>query len=134
MVDERYTASVLLGLSQTYQDSSGEKIALKSSVMICNNAYASALAENNWFGDNSTSPTVPKRIRRRGKYSPQERERIRYLSISFFLHPRCSLFNSAYRNFYIYLLNVNSADESETECMQSAHGIERRCSWRSASK
>ena len=78
MVDERYTASVLLGMScQTYQDLSGEPIALKSSHMICNNAYATAMADNNWFGENGSSPSGQKRIRRRGKYSPQERERIR---------------------------------------------------------
>ena len=79
IVDDRYTASVLLGLSQTFQDSAGENHNILSSVNICRNAYAIALAENNWFGESASAgtPTVPKRIRRRGKYTPQERERIR---------------------------------------------------------
>jgi hypothetical protein len=79
VVDDRYTASVLLGLSQTFQDSAGENHNILSSSNICQNAYATALAENNWFGDNTIAgtPTAPKRIRRRGKYTPQERERIR---------------------------------------------------------
>jgi hypothetical protein len=83
MVDERYTASVLLGMTQTIEDSAGERIPIKSSATICQNAYAIAMAENNLFGDNATataagsSPQEPKRVRRRGKYSPQERERLR---------------------------------------------------------
>ena len=83
MVDERYTASVLLGMTQTIEDSAGERIPIKSSATICQNAYAVAMAENNLFGDHATataagsSPQEPKRVRRRGKYSPQERERLR---------------------------------------------------------
>jgi hypothetical protein len=80
MVEERYTASVLLGMSQTtYDEASGEKITIKAPTSICGNAYAEATAENGWFNEGSgvaTSPTQ-KRVRRRGRYSPQERERIR---------------------------------------------------------
>ena len=81
MVDERYTASVLLGMTQTVADAGGERVPIKSSASICQNAYAVAMAENSIFGDtaaaSTTSPQEPKRVRRRGKYSPQERERLR---------------------------------------------------------
>jgi hypothetical protein len=77
-VDERHTASVLLGLSKIFQDSSGENHDIMSSSTICDNAYAIALADDILFKNAPTgTPTALKRIRRRGKYTPQEREKIR---------------------------------------------------------
>ena len=80
MVDERYTAGVLLGMTQVEDDQDGSKVPIKSSANICSNSYVSTLAENKWLGENlgAISPQVSKRVRRRGKYTPQERENIRY--------------------------------------------------------
>jgi len=76
MIDERFTACALLGLSQqTNQD--GESIPIMSSATICKksalNHNASDVADNM----NSENASPIRRARRRGKYSPQERERIR---------------------------------------------------------
>jgi len=75
MIDERFTACALLGLSQqTNQD--GESIPIMSSATICKkstNHNGSDVAENM----NSENASPIRRARRRGKYSPQERERIR---------------------------------------------------------
>lgn len=121
IVDERYTASVLLGLSQTFQNSLGENLDIQSSANICSGASLScenhaANAAGRSFqrcppgtqlGSDSNPqdvdakhvmdsngipcPTV-KRVRRRGKYTPQERERIRLVIISISditAHPLC---------------------------------------------
>ena len=97
LVDERYTASLLLGLSQT-QVSSGKSVELKQSKTICGHAYLDILDNPNWFG--SEEPALPatistlnqgnddnpngydnnnnsKKNKRRIKSSPQERDRIR---------------------------------------------------------
>ena len=75
MIDERFTACALLGLSQqTNQD--GESIPIMSSVTICKkstNHNGNDAADNM----NSENASPIRRARRRGKYSPQERERIR---------------------------------------------------------
>ena len=97
LVDERYTASLLLGLSQT-QVSSGKSIELKPSKTICGHAYLEIVNNPNWFGGDETAlPTTistsnhangdsmnghdnnnnDKKNRKRSKFSPQERERIR---------------------------------------------------------
>ena len=75
MIDERFTACALLGLSQqTNQD--GESIPIMSSATICKkstNHNGDDVADNM----NSENASPIRRARRRGKYSPQERERIR---------------------------------------------------------
>jgi len=74
IVDERYTASVLLGLSQTFKDSSGENHTVLSAASICENAFCKA--DNSFLGEVNTVGG-DKRKRRRGKCTSQERERIR---------------------------------------------------------
>lgn len=105
IVDDRYTASVLLGLSQTFQNSMGENHNILSSANVCNamnscpNANANSARRltvaSNLSGsepdsnvphdntdENSKQNGTTKRVRRRGKYTPQERERIRYNPLS----------------------------------------------------
>ena len=86
LVDERYTVSSLLGLSRTSTDKAGESIKLLSSSGICSNVYENVLSENMWMKESSTNASTNtelspeysnKRVRRSGKYTPQERERIR---------------------------------------------------------
>ena len=90
LVDERYTASVLLGLSQTVisKTNDGVQIEIKSSRHICGDAYGELMANPYWNsatdasdGNISASNDVGnglKRLsRRRSKCSPQEREKIR---------------------------------------------------------
>ena len=107
IVDERYTASVLLGLSQTFQNSLGEDLDIRSSVAICSGAASLCVnpvansvgrgfqhfppgtqpgSESNPIDDadekytmdsNDAQCPTTKRVRRRGKYTPQEREKIR---------------------------------------------------------
>lgn len=78
MVDERYTASSLLGLSQCGNECESQ-ITLKPSSMLCDNYYEQVMSENSWMNEGaSDSGSIPtKRVRRSGKYSPQEREKIR---------------------------------------------------------
>jgi len=86
MVDERYTASVLLGMSRTIVtqgDGTNEEIEIQSSKSICGNAYADLMANPRWYsgadGDNmsSSASTDATQKKRRSKYSPQERDKIR---------------------------------------------------------
>ena len=97
IVDDRYTASVLLGLSQTFQNSLGENHNILSSANVCRRASDNSSVtvstpglncnETNYGGnyvsetaqDTSDPVVVTKRVRRRGKYTPQERERIRFI-------------------------------------------------------
>ena len=72
MVDERYAAKLLIGLSHyTCSDESSEKI-LRSSAMLCEDSYVAA---NDWFKDDLLH--TQKRVRRPGKYSQVERETFR---------------------------------------------------------
>lgn len=83
LIDEQYTASSLLGLSQSPRVTSeptGPHLLPSSS--ICNNYYEKVLAENSWIKDANGVPYVQiqaaaKRVRRSGKLNPQEREKIR---------------------------------------------------------
>mmetsp|Transcript_25359 Transcript_25359/g.27712 ORF Transcript_25359/g.27712 Transcript_25359/m.27712 type:complete len:459 (-) Transcript_25359:542-1918(-) len=85
MIDERYTASSLLGLSQspnTKRENDQNKVALVPSSTICNNFYENIITENNWIKDTNGNPyfqpvQTAKRVRRSGKLNPQEREKIR---------------------------------------------------------
>lgn len=82
IIDERYTASSLLGLSQAIGGNGTSSIKLLPSSVLCNDYYSKVLAENSWLsGENGPGKDEPsvvsKRVRRSGKYSPQERERIR---------------------------------------------------------
>jgi hypothetical protein len=91
IVDERYTASSLLGLSQNYV-ADPITSALLPSTSICGNYYSKIVTENQWLlGDepsslvlnaieinSATCPQQTKRVRMRGKYTPQEREKIRF--------------------------------------------------------
>lgn len=84
MIDERYTASSLLGLSQSPSSKleSEQKVQLLPSTSICNNYYESIISENNWIKDTNGNPyfqpaQATKRVRRSGKLNPQEREKIR---------------------------------------------------------
>lgn len=94
LIDERYTASSLLNLSQSVNDDTHHQagdvaVTLMPSTSICKNFYADVLAENGFLRDGfmGSSPSMnsiplsagpTKRVRRSGKYSPQERDRIRY--------------------------------------------------------
>lgn len=80
VIDERYTASSLLGLRDSLDLQSGELVSIKSSSNISSNVYESFVAENlnaipDTSSENNQQPT--KRVRRRGRYDPQERDRIR---------------------------------------------------------
>ena len=106
IVDDRYTARVLLGLSQTYKNDLGENFDVQTSATICQNGNVpcSIKGSSNLTGCDDTNisndggsnedenylnnadgttmgadqSTTTKRARRRGKYTPQEREKIRY--------------------------------------------------------
>ena len=75
MIDERFTACALLGLSQqTNQD--GESIPILSSATVCKKSSLDFTSSD--IADMNVDIASPiRRARRRGKYSPQERERIR---------------------------------------------------------
>jgi hypothetical protein len=96
MIDERYTASSLLGLSQspnTKRENDQNKVALVPSSTICNNFYENIITENNWIKDTNGNPyfqpvQTAKRVRRSGKLNPQEREKIRLDITSLY---RCGL-------------------------------------------
>jgi hypothetical protein len=77
-VDSRYTASVLLGLGNGTDDKSGKDIL--SSSTVCGSDPVGMLEPGGVFdsalADHNLTETV-RRVRRRGKYTPQERETIR---------------------------------------------------------
>lgn len=73
MVDERYTADLLVVLSSS-ADELRDKVEVQSSASICG---PSQLVFDPVAEQPDTSSTSQKRIRRRGKYTPQERETIR---------------------------------------------------------
>lgn len=74
MIDERYTARLLIGLSQSSNDDScSDKAGPRSSSMLCGDSYS---ATSDWFKDEATLPTQ-KRVRRPGKYTQIERETFR---------------------------------------------------------
>lgn len=80
MIDEQYTATSLLGLSH---GSNNRDVKLMPSALVCGNRYEAVLSEHNWLAGDGSIPgkdSAQKRVRRSGKYSPQERERIRYVS------------------------------------------------------
>lgn len=88
MIDERYTASGLLGLREAITDKSGDKVPILPSSQVCDNYYHQVLSENSWLREGHSLVGLPfvnlplpvhpeKRVRRSGKYTPQERERIR---------------------------------------------------------
>lgn len=93
IIDERYTASSLLGLSRTPQNAGGRrspdnKLQIEPSSSICGNYYETVINENSWLKDSNGVPynqNIPttKRVRRSGKYTPEEREVIRYFYIVF---------------------------------------------------
>lgn len=102
---------MLLGLSQTFKNSLGENLNIQSSANICSGASLSAenhaansagrnfqrcppgtqsgsdsnpqedSEAKNIMNSNSVPGATIKRVRRRGKYTPQERERIRSVVI-----------------------------------------------------
>ena len=79
IIDDRFTACALLGLSQQ-TNQAGENIPILSSATICKKTDFENIDSSESFNIEDTSPTkspTNKRVRRRGKYSPQERERIR---------------------------------------------------------
>jgi hypothetical protein len=92
LVDERYTASSLLGLSNKFLISKDDK-QLVPSTSICHNYFEEVLKENSWLRDssgqlilNDTSANTAKRVRRSGKYSPQERDNIRLVQHMLIAH------------------------------------------------
>lgn len=90
MIDERYTASGLLGLNSDVKDrdKAGDQVPVLPSSQICSNYYHQVLSEHAWLREGSSMVGLPfvqlpippqheKRVRRSGKYTPQERDRIR---------------------------------------------------------
>ena len=82
MVDERYTAGVLIGLKHDDEDTQGEGITIVPSGQICTDSYEEAAANDAVapFGmdQDSLSPAEKvKRSRSRVKCTPQERLRMR---------------------------------------------------------
>ena len=80
-VDARYTASVLLGLGGGANSSSeGTTAEVKNANMVCGRPPITMMGPDGVFAqalaDNQLNDTA-KRVRRRGKYTPQEREIIR---------------------------------------------------------
>ena len=71
LVDERYTADLLVGMSLGGED---KKIPLQSSAMLCGPSTTTSTTQEQVPEENGS---VQKRVRRRGKYTPQEREKIR---------------------------------------------------------
>ena len=87
LVDERYTASSLLGLSNCMSILKDENQFVPSN-SICHNYFEEVLKENSWLRDssgqlilNDSSTQAIKRVRRSGKYSPQERDHVRYIYV-----------------------------------------------------
>lgn len=80
IIDDRFTACALLGLSQE-TNQAGEKIPILSSATICKKSNFDIIDSSDSLNIDHLSPSTKsptnKRVRRRGKYSPQERERIR---------------------------------------------------------
>jgi hypothetical protein len=83
LVDETYIAGSLLGLKDSMVENSG-KVPVKTSASICRNFYELQCADQ-LLQDGSTdcleeAVKVPtKRIRRTGRYDPQERDKIRFV-------------------------------------------------------
>jgi len=79
-VDARYTASVLLGLGGSTCSSDGNSTEVLNSTMVCGRPPVSMMGQDGVFAkaleDNHLNDTA-RRVRRRGKYTPQEREIIR---------------------------------------------------------
>jgi len=80
IIDDRFTACALLGLSQQ-TNQAGENIPILSSASICKKPNFDFIDNSDNIHIENASPSTKsptnKRVRRRGKYSPQERERIR---------------------------------------------------------
>lgn len=70
-VDERYTARLLIGLSQS--DTCEGEVAVKSSSMLCSDSYSNS---TDWFREETQIP-FQKRVRSPGKYTQLERETFR---------------------------------------------------------
>ena len=82
-MDEHYTAVCLLGLSQQ-EGNNSELSCFKSSSAVCGNSYHEASVQNLWIGDETLASgeyATPGQhsVRRRGKFSPQERMNMRYV-------------------------------------------------------
>ena len=79
-VDARYTASVLLGLGGSSSNGDSGSVEIKSSTAVCGSGPVTMMGPDGVFAqalaDNQLNETV-RRVRRRGKYTPQEREMIR---------------------------------------------------------
>ena len=71
LVDERYTADLLVGMSSGGEE---KQVPLQSSAMLCGPSVTTSTSQEQVPDD---SVSVQKRVRRRGKYTPQEREKIR---------------------------------------------------------
>lgn len=85
MIDETYTASSLLGLAHHHTGGAeaaeaAEALYVPSST-VCKNIYAEVFPSESSgrdpLGPECSSPVSSKRVRRSGKYSQQERDRIR---------------------------------------------------------
>lgn len=77
---KNYTSSISLGLCRTFKDSTGENHTVLSSASICENAWCTAVNENLFLAEEVHEVGGgKKRTRRRGKYTQQERERIRFV-------------------------------------------------------
>lgn len=83
LVDETYIAGSLLGLRDSFNQD-GETVVVKTASSICGNFYelqcaSQLLSKEDEKKDCNEAPTpVPsKRIRRTGRYDPQEREKKR---------------------------------------------------------
>ena len=79
MVDERYISSSLLGLGQLSLEKAGDVITLQLSTSICNDYYSTIFSEKPSNGDVNVHSSKIGRVRRSGKYTPQEREKTRYI-------------------------------------------------------
>jgi hypothetical protein len=92
LIDERFTASSLLGLSRSSVDDEDDRTTINSSgaesptllpsSSVCGNYYEKIIAENHWLKDANGNPFThlqvqPKRVRRSGKFTKEERELIR---------------------------------------------------------
>lgn len=76
LIDERYTATVLLEISQTATNGDSQAESKTASVKSSSMLYGNAEGDNKQ-DDNNIAPISSKRVRRRGKYSLQERESVR---------------------------------------------------------
>lgn len=153
IVDDRYTARVLLGLSQTYKNNLGENFDVQTSATICQNGFApradngvptqngcdatfvplqggSIDDENDADNADGTTMgadqnTTTKRVRRRGKYTPQEREKIRLVKVAhdhFYSAGDSTTAASLISPFIPSTLTGGSV----IECMRRGHVTERR--------